>query len=109
MKTRVQLLEEIEQAKNELTAKKAALVKFDSEAENNVFATINEAEGIIEDMLREQATDDCEGRHNCGSPAYSASFIVGDVTYVGTLKVEYNRHDKTFYFVESAKFSYAAK
>lgn len=37
---------------------------------------------------------------------YEQEFIVSGVRYLGTLECEYNRHDKTYYYVEDAKFSY---
>lgn len=86
-------------ARNELDDEK-------SKGENNVFGTLEEAIEQIKEDLHEQAAEDCEGSHNCGMESYEREFIVGDERYVGTLTVEYNRHDKTYYYVDEVKFSY---
>ncbi len=90
-----------------LTQANAALIAFDARPDNNVFPDMETAEARIEDALRGEAEADCEGSHNCGMPQYHRHFIVDGVEYVGTLSVEYNRHDKTYYYVEEASFTYS--
>lgn len=51
------------------------------------------------------ADDDCEGSHNCGLDEYRQEYIVDNIKYVGILNVEYNRHDKTYYYVEDSSYS----
>lgn len=60
----------------------------------------------MEDKLLGQAREDCEGAYNCGADHYDQEFMVGDVRYLGTLTVEYNRHDKTYYYIDGSNFSY---
>ncbi|EJO27457.1 hypothetical protein QWC_31731 [Achromobacter marplatensis] len=66
---------------------------------------MEDAEGEVEEMLRGRAHEDCEGSYNCGAEVYDQEFMVDGVKYVGTLKCEYNRHDKTYYYLEEAEFS----
>lgn len=99
----------IDLAKLHLREAEDALAQFCAKAENNVFETLDDALCTIEEVLRDKARADCEGSYNCGNPEYTQAFMVSDVEYVGTLKVEYDRHDKTYYYVDSAKFSYAKR
>jgi hypothetical protein len=85
----------------------ADLYAFDARPNNNVFATLAEAERRIENDLSNEASEDCEGAGNCGNETYTRHFIVDGIEYVGTLSVEYNRHDKTYYYVDGTSFSYA--
>jgi hypothetical protein len=107
MSTREELTTAISAAQAKLTDAKDALAAFEAKAENNVFESIDKAVSKVEGMLEHRAHQDCEGSHNCGQDEYTQEFMVAGVKYIGTLKVEYNRHDKTYYYVESSDFSYA--
>ena len=107
MTTREELSAAIAQASTNLTAAKNALQVFESKAENNVFESLDKALGTVEDKLYRQAAADCEGSYNCGAPSYTQDFMVGEIRYRGTLTVEYNRHDKTYYYIDRSEFSYA--
>jgi hypothetical protein len=78
-------------------------------AENNVFETMDKAEAVIENALLVMARDDCEGARNCGAESYSREFMVDGKTYVGTLTCEYNRHDKTYYYIDGHEFAVKPK
>lgn len=106
METREDFTIAIGVAQKLLDKAKSDLAAFDAKAENNVFESLAKAEGVLEDKLRDRAAADCEGSYNCGAPEYVQEFMVGGVKYVGTLKVEYNRHDKTYYYIEECSFSY---
>lgn len=67
----------------------------------NNFSSLDEAESMLYDELWSQASKDCEGSHNCGLDQYSQPFSVGDKQYIAVASVEYNRHDKTYYYVDS--------
>ena len=81
-----------------------ALSRFEELAENNVYDSLESAKEL-EEILRAVAKDDCEGSYCCGNTQYRRMFIVGGETYVATLEVEYNRHDKTYYYVDNTRFS----
>lgn len=85
-----------------------ALAEFQDRPENNVYESLEDA-AELEEILEGLAFQDCEGSHNCGRPEYTREFMVGDKVYIATLKCEYNRHDKTYYYVDSTKFSIAEK
>lgn len=106
MSTREELTTAIKAATANLDAAKGALAAFEALAENNVFGTLDDAIDRIQDKLERRAFDDCQGANNCGAPQYSQEFMVGGVKYIGTLTVEYNRHDKTYYYVEESSFTY---
>jgi hypothetical protein len=107
MSTREELTAAIAVAQAKLTEAKGALAAFEAKAENNVFETIEKAAYKVEAMLESRAHQDCEGSHNCGRDEYTQEFMVAGVKYIGTLKVEYNRHDKTYYYIDGTDFSYA--
>jgi hypothetical protein len=109
MTTKEELIERVLAAKREVMAAEAALAEWESLPENNVFATVEQASAVIENALLAQASDDCEGAHNCGAEKYTREFMVDDKTYVGTLTVEYNRHDKTYYYIDGYEFGVAEK
>lgn len=106
MDKRTELELDIQKAKQTLQDAKSALAAWDSMPENNRFYDLDDALGTIEDQLRDLAFADCQGAGNCGRPSYSKKFYVGDTLYRGTAEFEYNRHDKTYYYIEECTFTY---
>lgn len=88
-----------------LRAAECELYVLQSLADSNRFSDINVAERAIEAKLEAEANEDCEGSYNCGNPQYTQEFYVDDQLYIGVLDVEYNRHDKTYYYVEESTFT----
>lgn len=107
MSTREELTAAISAAQAKLTDAKDLLAAFEALAENNVFESIDKALDKVESMLERRAFEDCQGAGNCGLPEYTQAFMVDGIKYIGTLKVEYNRHDKTYYYIDEQDFSYA--
>ena len=104
MNTKRQSLEAaVKQAKEQLSAAEQALEAFDQSPENNRFDTLDAAYAL-EEVLRDRAYEDCQGAYNCGNDYYEQEFYVGDKLYVASANVEYNRHDKTYYFIETFDF-----
>ena len=108
MTTKEELRAAVKVAEQALATAQNAVAEFDDLPENNVYATLDEAAADLEDKLRDLAHKDCEGEHNCGASTYTREFMVDGAKYVGTLKVEYNRHDKTYYYIEEVEFTYKA-
>lgn len=106
MKTKLELEIAITTAAVALAEAKEALAEFEALAENNVFETIEKAVRAVENKLKSQAKEDCEGSYNCGDESYSQEFIVDGVKYVGTLTLDYDRHDKTYYYINGSEFTY---
>lgn len=96
-----QLLTKATEALNEATAKLDELLMS---VEGNTFDTLEEAEGAIEDMLRGKASDACEGSYCYGLDQYTLKFKAAGELYLATLDVEYNRHDKQYYYVDGCQF-----
>ena len=96
-------------ARKALADAEAALSAFIASPENNVFASLEEAEGVLEDRLLGEAHEACEGSYNCGADSYTQEFIVDGKHYIATLECEYNRHDKTYYYVDGHEFTVAPK
>lgn len=108
MTTLEQLKSAVNEAKQALAGAESDLADFQERPENNVYASLDDAYEL-EDVLRGLAAQDCEGAYSVGDDEYSREFMVGDRVYVATLKCEYNRHDKTYYYIEEAEFSIAEK
>jgi hypothetical protein len=104
--TREELVCAVNIAKSELCNAIDNLSVFDSKAENNIFLTIEDAINEIESKLEHMAYEDCEGAGNCGSELYTQEFIVDGKKYLATMTFEYNRHDKTYYYIEESNFTY---
>jgi hypothetical protein len=104
--TKADLIKEVDKARQALAIAEKALLDFNTSVENNVFATLEEACDELEDRLIQFAKEDCEGSYNCGDPEYRQEFLVDGVKYVAILEVEYDRHDKTYYYIYSRKFRY---
>lgn len=52
------------------------------------------------DYVHDEATTACDGRYCMGDDLYTAHIKVNDKIYSVEVEVEYNRHDKTYYYVE---------
>lgn len=100
MTTKQQLESNIQLCKTELAAAEQALVDFMELPENNIFDDMDTAESILYEILRGRARQDCEGSYCCGNKEYSQKFMVGEKTYEATMTLEYNRHDKTYYYID---------
>lgn len=68
------------------------------------FETLQAAEWEIEDMHRTEASEACEGSHCMGCESYEAIvYITSEAKYYKiTTGVEYNRHDKQYYYVDES-------
>ena len=73
------------------------------------FETHEDAKDYLYEYLGEKASNACEGSYNRGNDEYTQQYqlIVEDTIYEGKIEVEYNRHDKTYYFVEDIEYSYS--
>lgn len=102
--TREELRLNIKTALAVLHAAEAAFEVFEGLAVNNVYESLEAATPRIEGKLLSKAHEDCEGSHCLGNDIYEQEFMVGSETYVAVLEVEYDRHDKTYYYVTSSNF-----
>lgn len=104
----VQLLTEKQTLENRLDVITAELTKLSSDVCHWNFETHADAEVSITEELEYRASNDCEGSYNCGSDLYEQDYTLIDspVVYTGKIKVEYNRHDKTYYYVEEVQYSF---
>lgn len=100
------------QSAAELRLKIAELEKeietLESDVCNFQFETHEAAADILYSLLRDEASNDCEGSHNCGANEYTQPYqLIGDSTvYHGKITVQYNRHDKIYYYVDDCSYSY---
>lgn len=109
-------LEYIDELNNAVTTLKQSystaaqsLYEYKCRPENNVFDYLDEASSELEKELIGEATEACEGAGNCGMDTYEQGFFVDGTAYIARLDVEYNRHDRTYYYVDGRKFSVTPK
>ena len=100
-----ELTDEVTRARNMLAQAEKNLDDYLCSIENNVFDSLEAAEAELGDSLYGRASADCEGSYNCGDESYEQEFIVDDVPYVAVLTCEYNRHDKTYYYIDEHEFN----
>lgn len=67
------------------------------------YRSLEDAEDYIYDQIREIANDSCEGSHNMGDDSYVVKYKVNDTYYKIKFSVDYNRHDKTYYYVDGMR------
>ncbi|MFJ7982360.1 nicotinate phosphoribosyltransferase [Lysinibacillus xylanilyticus] len=75
--------------------------------EENETEKMSDLEGYIYEVASDWAKADCEGRHNCGNDTYDVRFKLGDKIYSVEVGFSYNRHDKTYYYIE--RFGYKSE
>lgn len=105
--TKDALIAAVKRAEEVLADAKDAVISFECAPENNVFATTKEADGEIEERLTRYANAACKGSYRYGETIYRQDFVVDGVKYLARLEVEYDRHDKTYYYIYGTDFSYA--
>jgi hypothetical protein len=98
------LKDRVQVAKAQLRRAKADLEAAEALPKNNVFESLEEAEDELYEKLEDKANNDCEGAHNCGAREYIQLFYVDKTLYKAIATVEYNRHDKTYYYVDEFDF-----
>lgn len=97
-----QFTDDLQKAKDKLELVQSNICFFQ-------FDNHEDARCRIEDVLCSEAHNDCEGSYNRGNDEYTQEYqlIDSDVIYLGKIEVEYNRHDKTYYFVDEVEYSYS--
>lgn len=104
-----ELNEAVKLAQDALESAQDDLLEYCNRPENNTFTDLEVASDAIQDKLTSIAHNACEGSYCFGLDEYNQLFYVNDVLYKGTLNVEYNRHDKTYYYVDGTEFSVELK
>lgn len=67
------------------------------------YKNLDEAKEIIEDEVLDEATAACDGRHVTGAYEYEKTAEVDGKIYKIQVGIEYNRHDKTYYYVDESE------
>jgi multidrug resistance efflux pump len=99
-----ELKRRVQVAKEQLEEAEANLIVAESLPESNFFANLAVAEYKLYHKLKQQANRDCEGAGECGLEQYTQLFYVDKTLYKAVANVEYNRHDKTYYYVDGFDF-----
>ena len=108
MQTKHELQQVVADASAALKAANKALAEFDWMAKNSVFESKEKAEGANEDKCDNRAFEDCKGERNCGMKTYIQDYMFDGVKYRCTATYEYNRHDKTYYYIDERDFKHEA-
>lgn len=102
---RLALLNVLEHSLVEVAFAEMAFNAFDSRIENNSFDSLHQAEMVLTDRFEEIASEAC-GDSKWGKPEYIQQFMVDGELYEAKVEVDYNRHDKRWYYVDGTKYSY---
>lgn len=92
----------------EIAVLETQIEEFDSSPEQNIFESLDKAANQITDRFKDIAHQQCEGAGNCGSPEFKQKFSVDGKSYEATVGFEYDRYDKTYYYIENTSYSYVA-
>jgi hypothetical protein len=103
--SRQEIQDNIDRVSAELTIWNFQMNNFNQDPKNNVFQSLEDATLKIHGELYALAEQACEGSYNCGLAQYSKQFYVGETLYEGVASFEYNRHDKTYYFIDDHEFN----
>ena len=95
-----ELKAKVRDTEKELKRLQKSLESFEDQPEYNRFDSLEEAEGFLEVKYLERAREACEGSYNMGKDHYIQIFYVRDQTYRFRIYIDYNRHDKTYYYVD---------
>lgn len=102
-------LESLEAKRNSLSQElkivEVEIEAFIGDPINNVFESLEKAKRALYNRLSDYAENACEGRYNYGCDEYIQEFSVDGKKYLATATVEYNRHDKTYYYVDGFQFN----
>ena len=69
------------------------------------YKTLEEAEDSIAHQAKAEASESCEGSHRMGADDYTIPYKLDGRYYKMTIRITYNRHDKTYYYVDGYKVS----
>jgi hypothetical protein len=106
--TKSEMVSKIIILQNEIAVLEGQIEAFDSAIENNQYADHADAESRITDRYSDIAHEQCEGAGNCGEPQFKQKYqIAGNPNlFEATVDFEYNRHDKTYYYIDGTDYSY---
>ena len=76
-------------------------VAYDIDLTEEFDGSFANLEDYINEVATEWAREACEGAHNVGNDIYVVRFKVGDNIYTVSVGFEYNRHDKTYYYIDN--------
>lgn len=103
-----ELAAKISDLKVEVALAEAEMYAFDSALYNNQYSSHDHARTEIENRYEGIADQDCEGAHNCGQSEYKQLYQISDNpnTFEATVSFEYNRHDKTYYYIDGQSYGF---
>lgn len=105
MSERALLEQLVKVTEEEYIEAKLNLQEFDRKPEQWSYSDIEDAQGWLEEELYSRASQDCEGSHNIGDSEYRQEFLLDGKLHVAILyDIEYNRHDKTYYYIDESRF-----
>jgi len=92
----------------EVRCTEAEIANLEQAGCNWVFETHYDAEYHIREYYENVAYQACEGSYNRGDDEYEQSYqlIASDFIYQGVFKVEYNRHDKQYYYIDGTSYEF---
>jgi hypothetical protein len=105
---KTQIAAEIKSLQNKINQLNQQLEDFDSALENNQYDAHNDAEGHIHERYLGIAGEACEGSYCYGESEYKQRYQIkgNPALFEATVSFEYNRHDKTYYYIDGQDYSF---
>jgi len=100
---------ELTQLISQVELKKVLIEKMVDDPEFNRFKNADEAYDVLDDKFLDRAREACEGSYNIGQDVYTQECFLNGVPYIYTMSIEYNRHDKEFYYLDGWDSSFEPK
>ena len=93
---------------HQVRQKESEIEDLELAACNWVFKTHEDAESKIQNYYEDIANNACEGSYSYGCEEYEQTYQLedSDFIYQGVLKVEYNRHDKQYYYIDGTSYEF---
>jgi hypothetical protein len=107
MKTLAEINNEIAKLKKDVESLQETKRALQLSREYNTYSDQKEAEHRVEGLLEDLANNDCKGSYNRGLDEYLCEYSVNGKNFLCVATPEYNRHDKTYYYVDSIEYKHS--
>lgn len=99
---------EIATLRTKIAELETSMSVFDDQLENNQYESHESAERVIFNRYENIAGEACEGSYCCGASEYKQQYQISGnpAVFEATVSFEYNRHDKTYYYIDDSDYSY---
>ena len=105
------LKQQLDEVKKSALVLEATIRDMKNHLSMHCYESHDNAEAQISGDLEIEAYRGCEGSYKCGADTYEQDYTISgsEDVFTGVLKVEYNRYDKIYYYIDGIEYSYKEK